>query len=411
MSEELKSETTIWSKNFIIITLINFLIFFSFQMLIAPFSIYIKNLGGADSIIGLVTGVLTVSAVIARPTTGIILDKRGRRNVFLIGLALFILAIFLYSWTSAIAILLLFRLIHGFGWGVSGTAASTIATDNLPRKRFGEGMGYFSLAASLAMAIGPAVGLTMVAESSFNILFYVSAGIGLIALLLSLTIKYDKSGVQEPAKAAAKISISASAQAPAEASVRSSLFEKTAYKPTLIIFFVTITYGTITSFLALYAAEKGINNIGIFFAVFASSLLASRPVFGRIVDKHGFNLATIPGLLCILVGVFLLSQAQSLMMFILVAVIYGIGFGAAQASLQTMAVINAPKHRLGAANATFFTGFDSGIGLGAVIMGAVASAVGYSQMYLWTIAAIVIAFVLFLTLPNKEPVRGAEGSN
>lgn len=61
------------------------------------------------------------------------------------------------------------------------------------------------------------------------------------------------------------------------------------------------------------------------------------------------------------------------------AVLYGIG--AAQSSLQTMAIVNAPNNRTGAGNATFFTGFDGGIGIGAVLAGLLSSAMGYGRMF------------------------------
>ena len=147
MHEKSNNNIQLWTKNFIIITLLNFLIFFSFQMLQPTLPIYVKELGGTDSVVGLVTGIFTVSALIARPFAGKTLDKIGRKPVFIIGLAIFAASVLAYSWLPIIGLILFFRLIHGFGWGISNTAVNTIASDNIPKARFGEGMGYFSLAA------------------------------------------------------------------------------------------------------------------------------------------------------------------------------------------------------------------------------------------------------------------------
>lgn len=383
MKEQAQKSVPLWTKNFILITIINFLVFFGFQMLLPTFPVYVKNLGGKDSIIGLITGIFTVSALVARPLSGRVLDKIGRKGVFIAGMGISILAVLSYGWIPTIGLILLFRLIHGFGWGASSTASSTVASDNIPRERFGEGMGYFSLASSFAMAVAPAVGLYVVSKYSFHILFFVSAGLAILGFLLAFTLKYQKVEKQEQPK------------------VKAALYEKSSIRPSIVIFFVCITYGSLTSFLPLYAAQKGIQNIGLFFTVFAVSLLISRPAFGKIIDRFGFDFAVVPGLSCVLIAMVLLSQASVLPVFLVVAFVYGTGFGAVQSSLQTMAVVNTPPHRLGAANATFLTGFDSGIGLGAIILGAVASTVGYSQMYLWAVVSLIIAFILYFLVARK----------
>ena len=388
MHEKSNNNIQLWTKNFIIITLLNFLIFFSFQMLQPTLPIYVKELGGTDSVVGLVTGIFTVSALIARPFAGKTLDKIGRKPVFIIGLAIFAASVLAYSWLPIIGLILFFRLIHGFGWGISNTAVNTIASDNIPKSRFGEGMGYFSLASSLAMAIAPAVGLSYITKYSFSNLFLIASALIITVLLLVAFSEYTK-----PKK---------TSEATAKTSTKDSLYEKSSIRPSIVIFFVCTTYGAVVSFISLYATEKGIENIGLFFTVYAVSLLVSRPVFGHINDRFGPDFSVIPGLIMLFIAMLLLWQASVLIMFLLVGCIYGIGFGAVQATIQTMAVAHVPTQRRGAANATFFTGFDSGIGFGSIIFGMIASALGYSNMYMLASAAIVIAFIFYVLLAKKS---------
>ncbi len=384
VKEKQQKSVTLLTEDFILITIINLLIFFGFQMLMPTFPVYIKKLGGEDSIVGLVAGIFTVSSLVARLLSGMALDRIGRRGVFLVGLAVFIFAGLSYSWLPTIGFILMFRLIHGLGWGASSTASSTIASDSIPKERLGEGMGYFSLASSLSMAIAPAAGLFVISNYSFTILFFVSSGLAALGFLLSLALKYRKIEMLEQPKA------------------KAAFFDKSAIRPSIVIFFITMSYGTVVSFLPLYAAQGGIQNIGLFFTFYAIALLISRPVFGRISDRLGYNFAIIPGLTCVLITMVLLSQASIMPMFLIAAFVYGIGFGAAVSSLQAMAVVNTPPNRRGAANATFFTGFDSGIGLGAIIFGAVASAIGYSRMYLWAVMPVVLAFILYFAITNNK---------
>lgn len=384
MNEITQSDKSLWTKNFIIINIINLLIFFGFQMLLPTLPIYAKNLGGTNSIIGFVTGAFVVSSVIIRPISGLLLDKLGRKKVFLVGSFIFIVSVFSYSLAPFISAILIIRFIHGFGWGALSTASNTIASDNIPKNRFGEGMGYFSLTSSLAMAIGPTIGLFVISKYSFTVLFVISTTLAILSAIVSFKLEYKKIEVKEQTKS------------------KTLFYETSSIPSSVIVFFVTITYGSLTSFLPLYAAQKSIENIGIFFTVYAISLFISRPVFGKIIDKLGFDYAIIPGLIFIIISMALLSQSSNITMFLITAFIYGIGFGATQSSLQTMSVTGVSPSRLGAANATFFTAFDCGIGLGAVILGIVSSNVGYAQMYLWASAFAIIAFILYFVIGRKK---------
>ncbi len=387
MEKDIQKDKVLWTKNFVIINIINLLIFFGFQMLLPTLPLYAKKLGGTNSVIGLVTGAFVVSSVIIRPISGLLLDKLGRQKVFLVGLFIFIISVFSYSLVPFISAIIMIRFIHGFGWGAVSTASNTIASDNIPKDRFGEGMGYFSLTSSLAMAVAPTIGLFVISKYNFQILFLVSTLLAVLGGIVAFKLEYKKIENKEQTK------------------TKTSLYEKVSINPSIIVFFITITYGALTSFLPLYASQKGIENIGVFFTVYAISLFISRPIFGKIIDKLGFDYAIIPGFICVIISMALLSEASNISMFLISAFIYGIGFGATQSSLQTMAMTGVPPSRLGAANATFFTAFDCGIGLGAVILGVVSSNVGYAQMYLWASGSAIIAFILYFIIGRKRKLQ------
>ncbi|NMA69424.1 MAG: MFS transporter, partial [Desulfitobacterium sp.] len=318
-----------------------------------------------------------------RPIAGRFLDRQGRRGVYFVGLAIFITCVFAYIWAPTVLLLLLIRFIHGFGWGSSSTASSTIATDIIPKPRLGEGMGYFGLTSTLAMAVAPALGLAIMSRLGFSQVFIISAISVIIAFLIATPIKFHK---PTPGK---------------EVPGKRSFFEKNAITPATIIFFVTMTYGAIVSFIALYAADKGIENIGLFFTVYALSLLISRPYFGKLSDRKGYAAAVLPGIIAVLVTMFLLYFANSLSAFLVAGFIYGIGFGATQPVLQAMAVRNVPPERRGSSNATFFVGFDLGIGVGSILWGIIAELVGFQTIYLLAMIPAVIGLFVFLKASKK----------
>jgi len=61
-----KDKQPIWTKDFIGITIINLLIFFGFQMLMPTLPIYVKSIGGPDSVIGLIIGLFTIASLFDR---------------------------------------------------------------------------------------------------------------------------------------------------------------------------------------------------------------------------------------------------------------------------------------------------------------------------------------------------------
>lgn len=371
----------LWSIDFVLITLISFVSFLGFQMLLPTLPVYAKQLGGGDASAGLVIGLFTFSAVLIRPFAGQALDYYGRKGIFILGFLLFAACVLAYIWAPSLIILLLIRFIHGFGWGLTSTSASTVATDLIPKSRLGEGMGYYGLAGTLSMAIAPTLGLFIMNRFGFSLLFLVSAALVILSAIVALMINYQKvSG----------------------AKTKKSLIEKSALRPTLVIFFITMTYGAIVSFLALYAAQQGIKNIGPFFSVYAIALMITRPLAGRLSDKKGFSYVIIPGICFVSAAMFFLYLAKGLPMFLIAAAIYGIGFGAVQPSLQALSVMSVSPERRGAANGTFFTGFDLGIGLSSIMWGAISQIFGYKFMFLWTIVPTFLALGVYLWVGRKR---------
>lgn len=383
--EHLNTQEKLWSRDFILILLANLFTFIGFYMLLPTLPVYAKKLGGEETIAGMVIGLFTASAVIIRPFAGRALDTYGRKAVYLLGLGIFILSVIVYNWVPSVLFLLLLRLVHGLGWGACTTAAGTIAADIIPKKKLGEGMGYFGIASTIAMAIAPALGLGILAKfhDNFTYLFALSTSMIIIAVIISLNIRYIKISKENNES-------------------KGSLFETNAFKPSSVALFIGMTYGAIVSFIALYAYQRGIENIGPFFTVMAVTMIISRPISGRLADKKGFSTVIIPGIISVLITMLLFSQANNLFMFLLGGIIYGIGFGSVTPSLQAMAVQKLSPQRRGAANGTFYSAFDLGIGAGSILGGIVAQALSYSQMYLTASLPAGIALVLYISIGRQE---------
>ena len=62
--------------------------------------------------------------------------------------------------------------------------------------------------------------------------------------------------------------------------VHKGIFEKSAIPPSLLIFFITFTFGGIAAFLPIYTMQKDISGIYLYFVLYAVSLLIAR-IFGE----------------------------------------------------------------------------------------------------------------------------------
>ena len=76
----------LWTRNFVLIIVINFLVFMNHIMLLSTFPFYIESLGGSEALAGLAATLFSLVAVLCRPVVGWMLDN-GKRRAILIGLA------------------------------------------------------------------------------------------------------------------------------------------------------------------------------------------------------------------------------------------------------------------------------------------------------------------------------------
>ena len=383
-------------KPFLLVILINFLLFFSMYLLMPTLPIYALRLGGSKTAAGLIIGLFSVSAVLVRPWFGQLMDSRGRKTVLVIGTIIFFLSTLAYRWTEAVWMLLLLRFVQGVGWGAGSTATGTIAADVIPTFRMTEGMGYYGASSTIAMSFGPALALQMIQSYSFPILFFTSVGFGLAVLIATVPINYEGvHGVNSTTLPADK------GRSQTDAG-KLSMIEKTAIAPSLVLLFAAVTFGGIITFLPSYAEFRGVSNVGLFYTVYALVLLVSRPFLGRWADRNGPGPVIILGTLFLIISQIMLMMADNLVWFLVVGFVYALGFGSVQPVLNAITVSTASVDRRGAANATFFTAWDLGIALGSVSLGVISQEFGYLVMWGVNGLAAVTALILYFAVLRKR---------
>ncbi|NKX58400.1 MFS transporter [Bacillus cereus] len=359
----------LWTKSFIQMTFAMLFLFTGFYLLVPTLPLFIKEIGGNESQVGLMMGMFTIAAVVIRPIIGGMLDQYGRRSFIIFGLIFFGLTMYSYNIASTIVLLAVLRVIHGVTWAVSTTAVGTAITDIIPDSRRGEGMGWYG------MAIGPMIGLWVVQNYSFDGLFLLATLLSFMAVVLSLITKIPFT----PQKEKGKI----------------QLFEKSVLTITIVVFFLSFAYGGITTFLPLFASSIHVNP-GTFFLVYAIAYTIVRPISGKLLDKYGEVFIILPALCITILAIVVLTISNGLIGVIIAATLYGIGFGSAQPALQAAMLTIVDPSKRGVANASFFTAFDLGIGLGAILLGVVSQMFGYRILFSGSAISALIALIIFV---------------
>lgn len=166
----------VWTTNFILLVLGNFLLSISFYFLITVLPVYlVDEIHFSKSDAGIILSAYIFTAVLVRPFVGPLIDTYGRKTIYLSALTLFAIIFPAYSISTSYIPLVLLRIMHGISWGILTTAGNTLAMDLLPEEKKGEGMGFYGLAFTLAMAIGPFIASFVLNIGNFGILF-IAAG-------------------------------------------------------------------------------------------------------------------------------------------------------------------------------------------------------------------------------------------
>ena len=129
---------------------------------------------------------------------------------------------------------------------------------------------------------------------------------------------------------------------------------------------MTMAYSSINFFMAIYGGSRGIEDIGLFFTVYAVCLFISRPLGGRIADRYGSDKVIIPGIALFALSFVLISFSKTLPMFLLDGAVCAFGYGICMPTLQALSMSIVPKERRGAAGNTNYIGIDLGSMIGPV---------------------------------------------
>lgn len=376
----------LWTSQFIYSWLANFLMGFSFYLLMAILPFYlVKHYHAGEAMIGVIMSVYIVAALMTRPFSGYLVDSFSRKPVYLLSYFFFIALFAGYMVAGSVILMIILRFLHGITWGLCATSGNTLAIDIMPASRRGEGLGYFGLSNNLAMAAGPMVGLFLYAQSSFHAIFVIALVTGAIGFAMVALIK-----------APPKLKIVH------EQTLSLDRFILVKGIPTGInLIMIAVSWGMLLSFAAMYGKDMGVKGTGVFFTLLALGIAVSRIFAGRYVDRGQLHEVALAGITILGIGFLFFALWANPWVYMISACVIGAGFGIIFPSFQTNFISLAPHNKRGTANATYLTSFDIGVGIGMIISGKTAEAFSLSAAF--TIGALFIfAALLFYVKVSRS---------
>ncbi|MBC8531875.1 MFS transporter [Gehongia tenuis] len=396
----------LWTKDFIKVGSLALFANICIQMLISSFPIYLEQLGSSATMIGSVATGYTICAMLVRFVAGNIIDKKGRLIVGIVGLILLGIPLFGYISFPIVALTVCFRMVQGFGASATTITTGTMVVDVLPKSRMAEGVGYYGLFTSLAIAVGPAVGLALI-EINPNIVFICSIVAVIVSFTILMTLRYEKS----PAflEKVAREDAEETPVSPDQYKGIWKFFEKKSMPSGVLTIMIAICTATSVNFLSLFATSLGLANVSFYFVIQAIFMLLVRLFGGRLSSRFGQYNMLIMSFSVIIVSYLLMAFINSTALLYISAAVYGIGCGFCWPNLNVLALSGVPRTRRGTANSTYLASYDVGAGIGALIWGVVIDLFrnsifgGYRPIFILSSILIFVTILMTIYLKKRYP--------
>jgi len=377
-------------RDYYITWLATFLFFVAFYALIVPLPRYLTGVGLADWQVGLVLGAFGVASLLTRPFSGLLTDRWGSKFMLLLGAGALMLGATGVVFTASLALLFLLRILQTLGYVSFTTAGNALVGQLASDADRSAKIAYFGLAANFAMTLTPGVTDLLLPHIGLAPLFWITGAIALLAGLLTrfLRVSPDNRGAVDPADSA----LPAPVQLPRQLWI--AMFVAALFGAGFVAYF---------QYFAILLERRTIPAAPVY-AAYGISIIATRLLLGRYLDRIGLGRVLAIAALIMAVGLVVAAFGASLPPLVASAALVAMGGGFFHPMLIAHHVTLLPG-RAGWAVACFYFGFDAGIGIGAWLLGFVLDRSGLTALYL--VAALLTVLTL-LCIPLLIQPRVAD---
>ena len=405
-----------WNANYTKVWVANFMIFFSFMLVMPLLPLYMtEEFGAGKHTIGVVLSGYTVTALFARLFSGYVVDTFNRMTVLLVSYGLFACFFLGYLIGGSMILFAIVRTLHGAPFGTATVANSTMAIDVLPSQRRAEGIGYYGLANNLGTAISPTIGLFLYeATDSFKAIFLLSFLMAATGWCINHTIKTNSTVTTDSPMVAG----CTEAQSMPEKKYCSKdkengilrldrFFLVKGWGVGVMLAALAFPYGIISTYIAIYAKEQlGLaKGAGLYFLVLSVCLMLSRLTGGKSLRQGRVAHNAAMGMCISVVGYLCFAVFHDFFGIFANAILLGLGNGHMMPAIQNMFVNMAPNNRRGTANASFLTSWDLGVGLGVLVGGIAVEICSYYTAFWIAFVMNALGVAFFFSFVRNDYLR------
>ncbi|MFK3971016.1 MFS transporter [Pseudomonas sp. NPDC087358] len=367
------------------IVLYTFIAFLCIGLPIAVMPGYVHDqLGFTAVVAGLVIGSQYLATLLSRPVAGRVCDTIGTKRAIVYGLSgialsgvLTVVAVLLENTAGlSLTILVIARLILGGSQGLIGVGTISWCIGQLGPEHTARSISWNGIASYGAIAIGAPLGVVMV-----NALGFVSLGVVLFVLSAGALLLIRN----KPAVAVIR----------GERMAFWSVFGRVApYGLSLTL--SSIGYGTLTTFITLYYANRGWEGAAWCLTVFGICFIVARLFFINAITRFGGFRTAVTCMSVETLGLALLWLSPSTSLALVGAGLTGFGLSLVYPAIGVEAIKQVPNSSRGAGLGAYAVFFDLALAISGPLMGAIALGMGYGWIFFF--AAVLSIFALGLTL-------------
>ena len=382
----MEEQKSIYTLQFWLLSLSNFLFSASFSMIIPELPDYLASMGGKEYI-GYTIALFTLTAGLSRPFSGKLTDHIGRVPVMAFGSIVCFICGGLYPLIHTVQGFLFLRFLHGMSTGTKPTATAAYVADIIPENRRGEAQGGLGIFTATGMSMGPAIGSYLASTYGLREMFWISSLFALFSILILMRMKETLPPAMKSKFSFKLFKIS-----------WSDVFEPHILPVFWIMLFVSFSSGVVITLLPDISKNIGWHNKGLYFTIYTISSIVVRIFFSKTSDRYGRIpvLLVSSGVLAASMGVMLIHLNSYTV--ILSAILFGFAWGFNTPTLAAWTTDLANKNHMGRAMATMYIALEVGIGLGAFFAGMIYKGLQERIPITFAISGVLAIISFFLLL-------------